>query len=46
MLKDEVERGWQLPLPEEAALEIPKKKPNINLACCRVPHYEGVDSHD
>ena len=23
MLKDEVERGWQLPLPEEAALEIP-----------------------
>jgi hypothetical protein len=23
MLKDEVERGWQLPLPEEATLEIP-----------------------
>jgi hypothetical protein len=23
MLKDEVERGWQLPLPKEAALEIP-----------------------
>ena len=23
MLKDEVERGWQLPLPKEAALELP-----------------------
>ncbi len=23
MLKDEVKRGWQLPLPKEAALELP-----------------------